>query len=567
MEQAKTTYEELLSENYELRQQLEEANDTLYAIRTGQVDALIVNDGATHQLFTLKTADQTYRVFIEKMNEGALTINREGIILYSNSRFANMVKMPLEKVIGLFFNNFIPEVSRKKFDALMKRSWEVDCKEEIELINNRYQIIPCLLSCNTLELDEGIALSLILTDLTILKNAEKQLKIKNEQLAVAHSETEKLNEELETIVRDRTHELFLSREHFKYLANNIPQITWTNLPDGEMNYYNQQWYSYTGLSIEESEKWGWQKVIHPDDLEHTWDKFLTSLKSGDIFEIENRYKRGSDNTYRWHLNRAVPLRNEQGEIVFWAGTATDIEDQKREMEKKDEFIGIASHELKTPLTSLKGYLQLINSYKKNELPDIIKHHVSKANISINKLQHLVNDLLDVSKIQAGKLEYAFTPVNMTDLIKSCVENAAHIYSAYTFEILDGEEFIVKGNGERLEQVLMNLINNAVKYSQENKKVIVKSCLYNNFVRISVTDFGIGLSEDQKDRIFERFYRVEDKKYMTSGLGMGLYISAEIITNHRGKIGVESTLGVGSTFYFDLPLLENKQVNSIPHFHS
>lgn len=567
MEQAKITYEQLLSEIYELRMQLEEANDTIEAIRTGQVDALIVNNGNNHQIFTLKTADQTYRVFIEKMNEGAVTINREGIILYSNSRFADMVKMPLEKVIGLFFNSFIPEVSRKKFDSLMIKSWEVDCKEEIELVNNQQEIIPSLLSCNTLELDEGTALSLILTDLTILKNTEKQLKIKNDQLAAAHSETEKLNEELENIVKDRTHELFLSREHFKYLANNIPQITWTNLPDGEMNYYNQQWYSYTGLSVEESEKWGWQKAIHHNDLEHTWDKFLTALKTGDIFEIENRYKRGSDGTYRWHLNRAVPLRNEQGEIVFWVGTATDIEDQKKEMEKKDEFIGIASHELKTPLTSLKGYLQLINSYKKNELPDIIKQYISKANVSINKLQHLVNDLLDVSKIQAGKLEYAFIPINVTELVKSCIENAAHIYPSYTFEIQDGEDFTVKGNGERLEQVLMNLINNAVKYSQENKKVIVKICLHNKRVRISVTDFGIGLSEDQKERIFERFYRVEDKKYMTSGLGMGLYISAEIIANHKGEIGVESTLGKGSTFYVDLPLLETKQINSISHLHS
>src|ERR1700760_4621906 len=101
MEQAKITYDQLLSENHELRAQLEEANDTLYAIRTGQVDALIVNNGDDHQIFTLKTADQTYRIFIEKMNEGAVTINREGIILYSNSRFADMVKMPLEKVIGL----------------------------------------------------------------------------------------------------------------------------------------------------------------------------------------------------------------------------------------------------------------------------------------------------------------------------------------------------------------------------------------------------------------------------------------------------------------------------------
>src|SRR6266481_2923225 len=111
-----------------------------------------------------------------------------------------------------------------------------------------------------------------------------------------------------------------------------------------------------------------KKVVHPDDFEATNERYLRALKTGEIFEIENRYKRAADGVYRWHLNRAVPLRNEDGQIVFWVGTATDIEDQKKEMEKRDEFIGIASHELKTPLTALKGYLQLISSPKNEELP-------------------------------------------------------------------------------------------------------------------------------------------------------------------------------------------------------
>ena len=279
MEQAKITYEQLLSENQELRMQLEEANDTIEAIRTGQVDALIVKNDDNHQLYTLKTADQTYRVFIEKMNEGAVTINREGFILYSNSRFADMVDMPLEKVIGLSFDTFIPEDISEKFNELMNNGWEEDCKEEIELCSQQGQLdTPCLLSCNTLELDEGMALSLILTDLTILKETEKELKIKNEQLAAAQFATEKLNDELEDTVKNRTNDLFLSREHFKYLANNIPQMTWTNLPNGDVNYFNQQWYNYTGLNFEETKEWGWQKVVHPDDVQDHCRKYLDCVK-------------------------------------------------------------------------------------------------------------------------------------------------------------------------------------------------------------------------------------------------------------------------------------------------
>ena len=551
MEKAKPTYDELISENTELRFQLEEANDTIEAIRTGQVDALIVQGDDGHQLYTLKTADQTYRTFIEKMNEGAVTLNREGIILYSNFRFAEMVNMPLEKVIGIRFDTFILKEAREEFYKLISNGWERECKEEVLLVHNK-RYTPCLLSCNTLELDEGIALSLILTDLSIQKEAERQLKINNEQLIIAQNATEKLNDELEDTVKSRTADLLLSREHFKLLANNIPQMTWTNLPDGEVNFYNQRWYEFTGLTFEQSKAWGWQAVVNPDDIALTTEKYMNALQSENIFEVENRYRR-YDGTYRWHLNRAVPLRDEKGEVVFWVGTATDIEDQKQEMERKDEFIGVASHELKTPLTSLKGYLQLI-SYKKAELSPSVKQYIDKAIVALNKLQNLVNDLLDVSKINAGRLEYSMEPVNLTELLQSCIENAKHVFPLFEF-INDFErEFTVNGNAERLEQVVMNLINNAVKYSPTSRSIIVKASQNGNYVRVYVTDYGIGLSDKQQERIFERFYRVEDKKYMSSGLGMGLYISQEIINHHNGKIGVQSELGQGSTFYFDLPLV-------------
>ena len=553
MELAKYTYEELLQQNEELRIQLEEANDTIDAIRSGQIDALIVKGAEGHQLYTLKTADQTYRVFIEKMNEGAVTLNREDTILYSNSRFATMMNLPLEKVIGLSFTSFIPEISVKKFNDLMHKGWQEDCKGEILLADKQGTLTPCLLSCTTLDLDEGIALSLILTDLTSQKETEWELKIKNEQLLAAQNAAEKLNNELEDTVRERTNDLLISREHFKLLANNIPQMTWTNLPGGEVDFYNQQWYNYTGSRYSESVGWGWQHVVHPDDLPNTLDKYIEALKTGNIFEVENRYKRWDD-TYRWHLNRAVPLRDDKGLIIFWVGTATDIEDQKREMDRKDEFIGVASHELKTPLTSLKGYLQLISSYKKEEIPPVVKQYIGKASVAVNKLQHLINDLLDVSKIQAGRLEYAMGEVNLSDLMIQVTENSRHIYPLHEFDSKLEPGIRIMGNAERLEQVLMNFINNSVKYSLDDKHIILKTAVKTNVVRISVTDFGIGLSDGQIERIFERFYRVEDKKFMTSGLGMGLYISAEIINNHQGKIGVESELGKGATFYFELPLI-------------
>jgi two-component system phosphate regulon sensor histidine kinase PhoR len=543
----------LLSEIEELRYQLEEARDTINAIRTGQVDALIVKADAGHQLYTLKTADQTYRVFIEKMSEGAVTINHEGIILYCNTRFANMVDTPLEKTIGQPLLFFVPDTSKNKLEKVIHNSWNEDCREEIILKDGGGKDMHCLFSCNTMELDSGLALSIIITDLTVLKNTEQELQLRNYQLEEAQAATEKLNNSLETTVRQRTHDLVISREHFRLLTNNIVQMTWTNLPTGEFTSYNQRWYDYTGLTLDDDHDVVWEMIVHPDDLEKTIRLYNNSLKTGELFEIENRYKR-YDGVYRWHLNRSKPLKNEAGDIIFWVGTATDIEDQKQEMERKDEFIGIASHELKTPLTSLKGYLQLIAGYKKEELPPVVKQYVTKASVSISKLQSLINDLLDVSKIKAGGLEYAIGHVNITDLVNLCVENARHVNPTYIFNIEANNEYIVNGNQERLEQVLMNLINNAVKYSPVNKTVTLTTQQIGDNVRVGVADSGIGLSPDQKDKIFERFYRVEDKQNMTSGLGMGLYISKEIINNHNGVIYVESEMGKGSTFYFELPLI-------------
>ena len=211
--------------------------------------------------------------------------------------------------------------------------------------------------------------------------------------------------------------------------------------------------------------------------------------------------------------------------------------------------------MKTPLTSLKGYLQLILLHKKDDLPETVKQYINKAVISLGKLQFLVDDLLDMSKIKAGRLSYNLDIINLKDVVSGCVENAIHMNPAYAFEVENTEDFMIKGNAERMEQVLMNLINNAVKYSNGSRRVIIKSSKYNDCARVSVTDFGIGLSEEQRYKVFERFYRVEDKKNMASGLGMGLYISSEIINTHNGKIGVESKLGEGSIFYFDLPLVE------------
>ncbi|AMP97912.1 hypothetical protein AY601_0975 [Pedobacter cryoconitis] len=365
------------------------------------------------------------------------------------------------------------------------------------------------------------------------------------------TQLEKANDTIEAIKTGRG--LSVNQEHFMLLANHIPQIAWTNLLSGKFNFFNERWYEYTGLSFDATIEESWDNIIHPDDLAATREEFNRCIKIGEMFEIENRYKR-NDGVYRWHLNRSVPLRDENNELLFWVGTATDIDDQRRSIEKKDEFIGIASHELKTPLTSLKAYLQLISNYKKEVVPGQVKTFIVKAESSIVKLQNLVNDLLDVSKIHAGKLDFSQSQMSVKELITTCAEHAGYMFPDYNIIFNPGAEVRIKGNTERLEQVLMNLINNAVKYSPLHKDIILSCTKEGNQVRISVTDYGIGLSTSQLDKIFERFYRVDVKNTMAGGLGMGLYISMEIIKNHKGTIGVQSRINKGSTFYILLPLL-------------
>ena len=544
------SYEALQAAFENLQLQLQEANETIDAIRSGEVDALVVNNGKEHQLYTLKSADQTYRVFIEKMKEGAVTLNHDGLILYSNSQFATMVNMPLAKVIGLPITDFIPDNFQPIFREIIEQGWQSDSKGEIFLKNKNNQLSPFLLSVTSLELDDGAALSIILTDMTAQKENEQQLKSKNEQLEQARLEVAKMNEELEDTVRSRTKDLLVSREHFKFLADNIPVIVWTTDGNGQADYFNKQWYEYTGLDFERSRGSGAQQVLHPDDLVHAAKAWTEAITNQTSFQLEYRIKRALDGQYRWHLGKGEPLKDEAGNLIAWFGTSTDIEDQKKELEKKDEFIGVASHELKTPLTSLKGYVQLIGQ---SELPEPVKVYIEKANSSLNKLQHLINDLLDVSKIKAGRLKFDTTIFDLSELVKQCVENCRYIYSSHKLTEELEQNIMINGNEERLEQVLMNLINNAVKYSSDNKEIIVRVEKDSDKATVSIIDFGIGLSSEDQEKIFDRFFRVANNEVYIPGLGMGLYISAGIIKEHNGALSVKSKLKEGSVFSFSLPL--------------
>jgi two-component system CheB/CheR fusion protein len=207
MNEIKTkTYEELEHEINSLQEQLSDANDTIEAIRTGQIDALVVKEQSGHSLYTLKTADQTYRVFIEKMPEGAVTLNGSGIILYSNSKFASMVGCPLSTVIGHSFEDFVVQEHKDIFRRIFKRSWQEDIKTEVTL-NCGESSIPVQISLTTLNLDGGFSLNVIVTDLSAQKEAQRQLSIKNQQLESLNNELSQSNHDLQQFASVASHDL------------------------------------------------------------------------------------------------------------------------------------------------------------------------------------------------------------------------------------------------------------------------------------------------------------------------------------------------------------------------
>ena len=233
---------------------------------------------------------------------------------------------------------------------------------------------------------------------------------------------------------------------------------------------------------------------------------------------------------------------------------------KENLQKKDEFIGIASHELKTPLTTIKGYIEMLNMMEQEPTK---KQFVEKAMMNVNKLERLIRDLLDVSKIQSGQLQLEMKEFNMHDLLRETV-NAVQMVSAPRIILEDKlQNEIIYGDRQRIEQVLLNLLSNAIKYSPGENKVIIDSEKTDKELLIKIRDFGIGITKEEQTNIFERFYRSKNTSVHISGFGLGLYICRDIITRHYGKIWVE-TADRGSIFIFSLPLkhsLETQQAEA------
>ncbi len=266
--------------------------------------------------------------------------------------------------------------------------------------------------------------------------------------------------------------------------------------------------------------------------------------------VESRKKLEQSEQEQQVLNEELMATNEE--------LAVSMEQLAISERKKDEFISIASHELKTPLTSIKAFNQLM---QRTQDPERMKSFILKSSEQVHRLEMLIRDLLDVTKINAGKMNYNMEPFNFAEMVSGSVESVQHTTTTHEIILENNEQITYRGDQLRLEQVLQNFLSNAIKYSPQGKKVIVKSRIEQNNIVVSVQDFGIGIAANKLDRLFDRYYRVDNTAMQFEGLGLGLFISSEILKRHEGSFWIESEPGNGANFFFRLPLHTDQLIST------
>ncbi|GHO62738.1 hypothetical protein KSC_016300 [Ktedonobacter sp. SOSP1-52] len=469
-----------------------------------------------------------------------------------------------------------------------------------------------------------------------------------------------------------------SEENWRVLAETVPQMVWTTRPNGQHEYINQRWCDYMGVTVEhmQSDRWAPLSFIHPEDREGTRALWQQALDTGGMYEHEERFRNSQTGAYRWFLARAMPVRNDTGQIVKWFGTITDIDDQKRTEEalrqsqerasvlmnssiiginiiegeqivdandtflrmtgytredlregrmnwmhmtppeylaqaqqahqelvtqqsttyekeyvckdgsrlpvlvcgvvfqhhprqaiafvldnsarkeleqRKDDFISMASHELRNPLAALKMQIQLVQKRLERQSHHEAATALTRVEGPVKQLERLIEELLDVSKIQAGRLEYVRETVDLDAMLHEVAETMQQLSTTHAIVVRGAAPRSLLGDKDRLGQVFTNLISNAIKYSPGAETVEIDLSTSEETVTVRVRDHGLGIPREQRDKIFERFYRASGPRQKAiPGLGMGLYIVAEIVKRHEGTITVDSTVGKGSTFTVSLP---------------
>jgi len=359
-------------------------------------------------------------------------------------------------------------------------------------------------------------------------------------------------------------ELRDSEQRFRTITNAMPQMVWTALPDGAIDYHNEQFYDFVGLQRGQAEGTTWAEVLlHPDDQDSTHAAWMHAVAQGEPYERTFRLRHRSGE-YRWILARGLPLRNEAGEIFQWLGTDTDIHEKKLAEEalqeanhRKDEFLAMLAHELRNPLAPISAAAQVLRIAPGQ--PDKVRQYSEVITRQVNHMTTLVNDLLDVSRVTRGMVQLEMAEVDIKAVATQAAEQVHPLIEAGGHALtvqLGAAPVSVLGDRARLIQVTANLLANAAKYTPAGGRIVLSVEPVDGKVRIAVRDNGSGIEAQLLPQVFELFVqgkRTPDRAQ--GGLGLGLALVKNIVGMHGGQVAAHSEgPGRGSTFTVELPLV-------------
>jgi PAS domain S-box-containing protein len=361
-----------------------------------------------------------------------------------------------------------------------------------------------------------------------------------------------------------------SEKHLRQVLDSMPQKITNADTEGNVIYFNKKWLDDTDLEFEKLSGWGLEKVIHPEDVEMTRINWTNSLKTGNNFDMECRIL-NKEGEYRWHLSRALPIKDEKGKIKMWVGAYTEIHEQKEAKNKaevatqiaesaviaKQQFLSNMSHEIRTPMNAIVGFTNLV---LKTQLNEKQQEYINAIKVSGDALIGLINDILDIAKVDSGKMTFEQIPFKLSTSISSLLhlfepkiqEKDLELIKEYDHTI---PEFI-EGDSVRLNQIMLNLLSNAVKFTDKGKITVSVRILNeesdNITIEFSVTDTGIGIPENKLEHIFDDFQQATtETSRLHGGTGLGLSIVKQFVQLQGGTLIVNSKPGSGSTFGFVL----------------
>src|SRR5450432_15308 len=363
---------------------------------------------------------------------------------------------------------------------------------------------------------------------------------------------------------------------FRELADAMPQIVWGARPDGQFDYYNHRWYEFTGRPEGSDGDSSWADVVHPDDQAESLRLWRSAILSGDAYEIEYRLKR-RDGEYRWHLTRALPVRDQSKTITRWFGTCTDIDARRRTEDRLrastaalvhsnrelEEFASVASHDLQEPLRKVQAFVGCLRDEQSATLNAEGLDYLDRIQNAAKRMAVLVSDLLEISTLSSkGR---PFVPVDLNFIVADVVSDLETRLAQTGGKVEVERLFIVATAPVQMRQLFQNLIGNALKFHRKDAAPVVhvSAAIVDNreitgrggegsTCRVSVADNGIGFDEKYLDRVFTIFQRLHGRGEY-EGTGIGLAICRKIVERHGGTITARSQLGQGATFIASLPM--------------